>query len=60
MAEFVTNNNKLTSTKLSLFFTTKSFYLCKNFNIIDLSDINTCKRILKHKFLDIFRKIETT
>ena len=60
MTEFVTNNNELDSTKLSLFFATKDFYLRMSFNIVDLSDISTHERIFKQKALDISRKMETT
>ena len=60
MAEFAANNNQLPSIKLSSFFATKSFHSRMSFDMVDLSDISICERILKQKALDISEKIETT
>lgn len=53
MAEFAANNNDSISTKLSLFFASKDLYLYISFNIIDFSDITTCKEINKRKTLNL-------
>ena len=60
MTEFAANNNESVSTKLSLFFATKSLDPHMSFDIVDLSDTSTCERILKQKALDISRNMETT
>ena len=60
MAESTGNNNESASTKLSLFFATKSFHPRMSFDIVDLSDTSTRERILKQKALDISGKMETT
>lgn len=55
--EFAANNNKSTSIKPFLFFTTKDLHLFKSFDIIKLSDVNICKQIFKQKTLIIFGNI---
>ena len=57
MAEFAANNNISASTKLFLFFTIKGLYLHISFDIIEISDTNTCKQILQQKALDISRNM---
>ena len=53
MAEFVANNNDFSSTKLSLFFASKSLYSQISFNIINLLDIITYKQINKKETINI-------
>lgn len=57
MAEFVANYNILASTQLSPFFAIKGLYLFMSFDIVELFDINICKRILQQKALDISRNM---
>ena len=54
MAEFVANNNKLASTKLSYFFATKELHSQISFDRVELSDASICKRIFNQKALEIF------
>lgn len=60
IVEFVANNNKWASTKLFPFFASKGLYLHMSFDIIDIFDANTWKRIYKQKTLDISGNIEST
>lgn len=60
MAKFAANNNELASIKLFPFFASKDLHSCISFDIVDLSNANTCKRIHKQKALDIFGNMETT
>ncbi len=60
MAKFAANNNELASIKLFPFFASKDLHSCINFDIVDLSNANTCKRIHKQKALDIFGNMEIT
>lgn len=57
--EFATNNNELTSIKLFSFFLFKGLHPHISFDIINLSNINTCKRIYKHNALNLFENIKT-
>lgn len=59
MAEFIANNNILTSIKLSPFFATKGLIPCMSFDIVKLSDTSICKQIFQQKVLDISRNIQT-
>ena len=59
MAEFTANNNKSASTKLSPFFATKGLHPHMSFDIVELSDASTCKRILKQNALDISGNMQT-
>ena len=45
MAEFAANNNLSNFTKLSPFFTSKGLYPQMSFDIVELSDTSTPKRI---------------
>ena len=47
IAEFVAHNNISASTKLSLFFATKSLYPYISFDIVELSNASAYKEILK-------------
>ena len=49
IAECATNNNDSLSIRLSPFFASKNFHLRMSFDVIDLSDITTCKQINKKK-----------
>lgn len=60
MVEFVNNNNRSASTKLCPFFAIEGLHPYISFDIVELSDANTYKWILKYKTLDIFRNIEPT
>ena len=60
MAKYAANNNKSASTKLSQFFAFKGLHPHMSFNIVNLSNASTCKRIHKQKALDIFGNIKTT
>ena len=60
MAEFAANNNESASIKLSPFFATKGLHLRISFDIVELSDISTCKQIFNQKPLNIFRNMQTT
>ncbi len=60
IVEFIANNNKSASTKLSPFFATKGLHFYMNFDIVDLSDASTCEWIFKQKALDISRNMKTT
>ena len=60
MAEFAAINNVSASTKLSLFFATKSLHPHMSFDIVELSNTNTHKCILQQKALDIFENMQTT
>lgn len=53
-------NNELASTKLFLFFATKSLYPCMSFDIIDLSGTNTHEQILKQKTVNISGNMKIT
>ena len=53
MAEFVANNNDFAFTRLSPFFVSSGLHPRMSFDVIDLSDITTCKRINKKKAIDI-------
>ena len=53
MAEFAVNNNNFSSTKLSPFFALRDLHPQMSFNVIDLSDTTTRKRINKKKAIDI-------
>ena len=59
MAEFAANNNNFASTKLSLFFTSRGLHLHISFDIIDFSDITTCKRINKKKAINISESMQS-
>lgn len=58
MVECVANNNDSLSTRLSLFFISKNLYPRISFNVVNFSDITTCKRINKNKAIDIFEVIK--
>ena len=58
MIEFAVNNNNFLSAKLSLFFASKSLYLCISFDIVDFSNITTHKYINKSKTIDISEAIQ--
>lgn len=45
MVIFVAYNNKSTSGKLFLIFAAEYLYLCISFDIVDFSNISTCKQI---------------
>ena len=60
MAGFAANNNKSASTKLSLFFATKSLHPHISFHKIEVSDTSTFKRIFNQKALDISGNMQTT
>lgn len=47
MIEFRTNNNKLALTKLYPLFSTKDLHPYMSFDIVDLSNSNTCEQIFK-------------
>ena len=49
MAEFITNNNKLASTKLSQFFASQDLHSRISFDIVDLSNSSTCCQKVKRK-----------
>ena len=59
MAEFAPINNESASTKLSLFFPTKGMHHHISFDIVDLSNSSTCKRIFKQKASDISGNMQT-
>lgn len=59
MVEFVDNNNRSASIKLSPFFAIEGLYLYISFDIVELFNANTYKWILKYKTLDIFGNMET-
>ena len=59
MAKFAANNNKSTITKLSPLVVTEGLDPCMSFDIVDISNVNTYKRILNKKALDISRNMET-
>lgn len=47
MVEFIANNNISASIKLSLFFAIKGLHFYISFDIIELSNNNTCKQNFK-------------
>lgn len=47
MAKFAIDKNESASIILSLFITTKNFYFCMSFDILELFNSNTCKQIVK-------------
>lgn len=53
MANFVANNKKLTSTKLSLIIALRCLYPPMSFDIINIIDISFHKRINQQKPLNI-------
>lgn len=60
MAKFVTNNNELTSTKVSPFFATKNLHSHISFDIVEISNTSIHEQIFKQKILNISRNIEST
>ena len=52
MAEFAVNNNNFLSTRLSPFFASRGLHPRMSFDVVDLSDTTTCKRINKKKAID--------
>ena len=60
MAEFAANNNELAYIKLFPFFASKGLHLHISFDMVNLSDANTCEQINKQKTLDILGNMETT
>ena len=58
MTEFAANNNKSVSTKLFLFFVTKSLHPYKSFEKVKVFDIYNHKRIFNQKALDISRNMQ--
>lgn len=57
MAEFTVNNNDSVSTKLSPFFASKGLHSRINFDIIDILDTKTRKRINKTNDIDILKNM---
>ena len=53
------NNYNSTFIKLSLFFASKGLHLHMNFDVIDFSDITTCKWINKKKAIDISESMQS-
>ena len=59
MAKFVANNNDSAFTKLSPFFASRGLHLHMSFDVVDLSDKTTRKRINKKKAIDISKTIQS-
>ena len=59
MAEFAANNNDSSSTRLSLFFASRSLHPRMSFDVVDLSDTTTRERINKKKAIDIFEAMQS-
>ena len=58
MAEFAANNNNSIFTKLSPFFALGGLHPRISFDVVDLSDTTTRKRINKKKAIDIFEAMQ--
>ncbi len=59
MAEFVTNNNISSSTKLSPFFASRGLHSHMSFDVVDLSDTTTREWINKKKAIDISKAMQS-
>ena len=59
IAEFAANNNDSASTKLSPFFALRGLYPRMSFDIVDLSDTTTRKRINKKIAIDISKAMQS-
>ena len=58
IAKFAANNNNFSSTRLSLFFASRGLHPRISFDVVDLSDTITRKRINKKKAIDIFEAMQ--
>ena len=59
MAEFAANNNDSSSTKLSPFFASRGLHPRMSFDVVDLSDTTTRKRINKKKAINISEAMQS-
>lgn len=60
MAKFSINNNNSVFIKLSPFINLKGLHPCMSFDVIDLLNSTTRKRINNKKAIDIIKAIQST